>query len=188
MKMKKFHHILVSRTDFLKKFLPLPNLFEALSSPLKKGVGWGRKLMRFHLKIYMILFNYFCVFLLEQIDVFWMVLLLPAIKNKKIIQNKSEDRQSVTSSSWARLTNPWKLFKLNKPTRELNICEVKILRWFNITDYTLQNTLQDHTLHWSYFLQGCLLPASLCLYSYSDRCKKFFLRYCFTIIVQISQN
>ena len=95
MKMKKFYPILVSRTDFL----PLPNLFEALSSPLKKGVGWGRKLMRFHLKIYIILCNSFCVFLLEQIDVFWMVLLLPAIKNKKIIQNKSEDRQSVTSSS-----------------------------------------------------------------------------------------
>ena len=70
MNMKKFYPILVSRTDFLKTFLPLPNLFEALSSPLKKGVGWGRKLMHFHLKIYIILFNSFCVFLLEQIDVF----------------------------------------------------------------------------------------------------------------------
>ena len=97
MKMKKSHLILVSPTDFLKKFLPLPYFLETLSSPLKKGVGGGRKLMCFHLKIYVILFNSFCVFLLEHIDVFLMFLLLPAIKNKTIIQNKTEDRQSVAS-------------------------------------------------------------------------------------------
>ena len=93
MKMKKSHLILVSPTDFLKKFLPLPYFLETLSSPLKKGVGGGRKLMCFHLKIYVILFNSFCVFLLEHIDVFGMFLLLPAIKNKTIIENETEDRQ-----------------------------------------------------------------------------------------------
>ena len=93
MKMKKSHLILVSPTDFLKKFLPLPYFLETLSSPLKKGVGGGRKLMCFHLKIYVILYNSFCVFLLEHIDVFGMFLLLPAIKNKTIIENKTEDRQ-----------------------------------------------------------------------------------------------
>ena len=36
MKMKKSHPILVSPTDFLKRFLPLSNFFETLSSPLKK--------------------------------------------------------------------------------------------------------------------------------------------------------
>ena len=135
MKMKKSHLILVSPTDFLKKFLPLPYFLETLSSPLKKGVGGGRKLMCFHLKIYVILFNSSCVFLLEHIDVFWIFLLLPTIKNKTIIQNKTEDRQSVTSSSWARLTNPL----------QLSFWEFKILRWFTIIDYTLQNKLQDHT-------------------------------------------
>ena len=34
--MKKSYLILVSPTDFLKKFLPPPNFFEILSSPLKK--------------------------------------------------------------------------------------------------------------------------------------------------------
>ena len=43
------------------------------------------------------------MFLLEHVfDVFRMFLLLPAIKNKTIIQNKTEDRQSVTSFNWAR--------------------------------------------------------------------------------------
>ena len=36
MEMKKLYPILVSPTDFLKKFLPLPNFFETSSSPLKK--------------------------------------------------------------------------------------------------------------------------------------------------------
>ena len=45
MKMKKFHLILGSPTDFPKKCFPLPYFLETLSSPLKKGVGGGRKLM-----------------------------------------------------------------------------------------------------------------------------------------------
>ena len=126
MKMKKSHLILVpSSTGFLKKFIPLRKFLETLSSPLKKGVGGDRKLMCFRLKIYVILFNSFCVFLSEHIDAFWMFLLLPAIKNKTIIQNKTEDRQSGRSSSWARLTNPWKLFKPNKPTRQLSFWEFR---------------------------------------------------------------
>ena len=36
MKMKKSYPILVSPTDVLKKFLPLPIFFQTLSSPLKK--------------------------------------------------------------------------------------------------------------------------------------------------------
>ena len=55
-------------------------------------MGEGRKLC-FQLKIYVIFFNSFCVFLLEHIDVFGMFLLLPAIKNKTIIENETEDRQ-----------------------------------------------------------------------------------------------
>ena len=69
---KSIHLILVSPTDFAKKFLPLPNFSETLSSPLKKEKGGGRKLMCFYLKIYVILFKSFCVFLLEHIDVFGM--------------------------------------------------------------------------------------------------------------------
>ena len=99
--------------------------------------------MCFHLKIY-VLCNSFCVFLLERIDVFWMFLVLPAIKNKTIIKNKTEDRQSVTYSSWARLTKAWKLFKPNKPTRQLRFWEFRILRWFTVIDYTVQSTPQDH--------------------------------------------
>ena len=98
MKMKKSHLIFVSPTDFLTNFLLLPNFLETFSSPLKNGVEGYRKLMCFHLKIYVILFNSFCVFLLEHFDVFLMFLLLPAIKSKTIMQNKTEDKQSVASS------------------------------------------------------------------------------------------
>ena len=59
--------------------------------------------MCFHLKIYVILFKSFCVFLLEHIDVFSMLLLLPNIKNKTILQNKTEDRQLATSSNRVRM-------------------------------------------------------------------------------------
>ena len=112
MKMKKSHLILIFPTDFLTKFLPLPNFLETFSSPLEKGVGGGDgKPTWFHLKIYVILFNSFCVFLLEHIYVFWLFLLLPAIKNKTIIQNKTEDRQSVASSQLSEMTKPMETFQ-----------------------------------------------------------------------------
>ena len=70
MKMKKSHPVIsVSPTDFLKKNSSR-NILKTLSSPLKKVVGGGRKVMCFHLKIYVILLNSVCVFLLEHIDVF----------------------------------------------------------------------------------------------------------------------
>ena len=115
---------------FLKHFSPSQFFGNFILVFKKKWVGGGRKLMRFHIKVYVILFNSFCVFLLENID----VLLVLSIKNNTIIQNKTGDRQSITSSSWARLTNPWKLFKSNKPTRQLSFWEFKILRWFTIID------------------------------------------------------
>ena len=149
-KMKKFYLILVSPPDFLISFLLLP-IFWHVILPSKKGVGRGEKLMCFHLRIFLKLFNSSCVFLLEHIDVFWMFLLLPAIKNKTVIQNKTEDRQSITSSNWVRLTNLYKVFKPSKPTRQLSFWEFKILRWLNILDYTLQNALQDHTSLASFF-------------------------------------
>ena len=55
--------------------------------------------MCFHLKVYVILFNSFCVFLLEHIDAFGMFLLLPAIKSKTIIGNKTDDSQSFIFTS-----------------------------------------------------------------------------------------
>ena len=86
-KMKISYPILVSPTNFLKKFLSLRDFI----LPLQKGVGDGNM-------EHVILLNSFYVFLLEHVfDVFRMFLLLPAIKNKTIIQNKTEDRQSVTS-------------------------------------------------------------------------------------------
>ena len=103
---------------FWKKNYPLPNILKTLSSSLKKEVGRGRKLMCFHLKIYVILSNTFCVFLLGHIDAFWMFLLLPAVKSKTI-------KQKIGG-------------------------EVCLLTWS--------------------------------LYSYSDRCKTFFTRYCFTAL------
>ena len=174
MKIKKSHLILVSPSNFLKQFLPLPNFLETLYSPLKKGVGEDGKLMFFHLKIYVILFNSFCVFLLEHTDVFWMFLLLPAIKNKTIIQNKQKiNNPSHPPVEQDYTTNQWKLFKRNKPTRQLSFWEFKILS-------TLQQ--KDHLLFISliFSLQGCL--PSWSLYSYSDWFRKFFPRYCFTII------
>ena len=71
MKMKKSRPILVFPREFVKKFLLLPNFVETWCSSLKKGAEGGRKLMCFHLKIYLILFNSFCVFLLEHSDVFF---------------------------------------------------------------------------------------------------------------------
>ena len=56
MKTKKSHYILVAPADFFKKFLTLHTFLETSSSTLKKGVGRGRKLMCFQLKIYAILF------------------------------------------------------------------------------------------------------------------------------------
>ena len=135
-------------------------------------MGGDWKLIYFHLKIYAILFNSFCAFLLEQTDVFGMFLLLPTIKKKKkkkIIENKTEDRQSVTSLQLKRdLTNPWKLFKPNKPTTHLSFWEFKILRWFAIIDYTLQNRLQDHTLHLASFFTTSYLVCPYYNYSIAD--------------------
>ena len=100
-------------------------------------MGGDRKLMFFHLEIYVILFNSFCLFLLEHIDVFWMFLLLPATKNKTIIQNKQKiNNQSHPPVERDYITNQWKLFKPNRTTRQLSFCEFKIFR-------TLQ---QNHTL------------------------------------------
>ena len=119
MKVKKSYPILVSTPiQFFRNFI------------LPWGVGGG-ELMCFHLKVYAILFNSFCVFLLEHVNVFWIFLLLLAIKGTTIIQNKTEDRQSATSSNWARLTNPWKLFKPNKITRQLSFWEFKINNWLS---------------------------------------------------------
>ena len=71
MKMKKFDPILVSPYRFSeKKISPYLNFWK-LYPPLWKKI---------HLKIYMILFRSFSV-VIEHIEVFWMVLLLPAIKN-----------------------------------------------------------------------------------------------------------
>ena len=75
MKMKKSHPILFSFTEFIKKIFSLHNFLETLSSLLKKEVREGRKRMYFYLKIYVILFNTFCVFLLENAGVFWMFLM-----------------------------------------------------------------------------------------------------------------
>ena len=64
MKMKKPYAILVSPTDFLKNLSPT-QFFWNFILPYKKGVGRVRKLMCFYLKICVILFYSFCVFLLE---------------------------------------------------------------------------------------------------------------------------
>ena len=99
-----------------------------------------------NLRSYVILFNFLCV-LVRAYWCFFNVFTAVGHKNRAMTQNKTEDKQSVTSSNWPRLTNPWKLFKPNKHTTELSFREFKILRWFTIIDYTLRNTLQDHTLH-----------------------------------------
>ena len=75
MKMKKSHPILFSFTEFIKKNFSLHKFLETLSSLFKKEVTEGRKVMYFHLKIYVILFNTFCVFLLENTGVFWQFLM-----------------------------------------------------------------------------------------------------------------
>ena len=95
---KKSYTIFVSPTDSLKNFTPT-QLFPNFILRFKQGAGGGRKLMPFHLKIYVILFNSIYVFLLEHIDVFWMFLLLPAIKNKKQYRMK----QNIGNQSYPKI-------------------------------------------------------------------------------------
>ena len=52
-----------------------------------------------------------------------MFLLQPAIKYKTIIQTKTEDRQSVTSSNWTRLTNPRKHFSRQINQQDSSVSE-----------------------------------------------------------------
>ena len=61
--------------------------------------------------------------------------------------NKIKDRQQVPPSHQVRTTNTYGNFKPNKPKGQLNFLEVKILGWFTIICYTLQNALLDHTLY-----------------------------------------
>ena len=49
-----------------------------------------------------------------------------------------------------------KILKQNRPKGQLSFLEVKTFGWFTIIGYTLQNTLDDHTLKISLFLQGLL--------------------------------
>ena len=98
----KYHEKIQSHFGFSHRFcykisLPIQSFGNFFLPFKKKGVGGDRKLICFHLKIYVILFNSFCLFLSEHIDVFWMFL-LPTVKSKTVIQNKKKDRQSVASS------------------------------------------------------------------------------------------
>ena len=87
-KMKKSYSILVSATDILKKFLPLPKFFGTLSFPLKKEWEGVKDTLFSSKNLCNIRLKSFRVFLLEYIrDVFWVFLQLPAIRNKTIIQN-----------------------------------------------------------------------------------------------------
>ena len=40
----------------------------------------------------------------------------------------------------------WKIFKQSKPKGQLSFLGAKILGWFKIIGYTIQNTILDHTL------------------------------------------
>ena len=144
-----------------------PQIFLKNSSPnhffwnfvlsIKKEIGGRRKLMCFYRKIYVILVNSFCVFLLEHIDVFWMFLLLPAIKNK------TKDRKSVTSSNWVRLRNPWKLSN-QKDLQDSSVYGNSKF-WGGLTWLIIHFKMHIKIIHFFslIFLQGCL--PSMCVYS-----------------------
>ena len=63
-------------------------------------------------------------------------------------QNKRQAISPILPSS-ENNKHIWKLFKPNKPKAkgQLSFSEVKILGWFTIIGYTLQNTLLDYTRH-----------------------------------------
>ena len=107
----------------------------------------------------------------------WKQCVLPVITTMALLPNKTENTQSVKPFNWARLTNQWKFFRSNKPTRQLiSSWEFKISRSFNIIDYTLQNTLQDiHFISFAFY--KCKGAYLICAYipSYFERCKKLFL-------------
>ena len=44
----------------------------------------------------------------------------------------------VQFSHQAKIKNPWKLSKPNKPKVQLSFCEVKILGWLTIIGFTLK--------------------------------------------------
>ena len=145
--------IMIANSEKMKTKKSYPNFILSF----KKGMGWGRKLMCFHRKIYLILVNFFCVFLLEHIDVFWMFLLLPAIKSK------AKDRQSVTSSNWARLTNLWKL------SNQIDLQDSSVYGnskfWGDLTWLIIHFKIHIKIIHFFslIFLQGC--RPSMCVYS-----------------------
>ena len=104
--------------------------------------------MCIHLKIYIIIFDSFCVFFLEHFDFFKMLLLLSAMfdtvfaKTQNFhfhdqIKQKTDNKLHVLLSENKKPI--WKLFKPNNPKGQLSFFEVV----YNI-DYTFQNTLLDH--------------------------------------------
>ena len=80
--------------------------------------------------------------------------------------------------------------KPSKPTRQLSFWAFKILMWFTIIDYTVQNTLQNLALHSLIFYKDAYQHrVGLYIVILTDA-QSFFpgiLFYCFTIIVQINQ-
>ena len=108
--------------------------------------------MCIHVKIYVIILDSFYVLLLKHFDFFLMFLLLSTMFDivfHKIFMTKQNKRQTMSSIFPSSENNEpiWKLFKQNKPKEQLSFLGVKILEWFTIIGYTIQNTFLDHTLH-----------------------------------------
>ena len=81
MKMKKSYTILVSPTDFLKKFLLLPNFLKTLSFPLKKE---GEGLMKTNVFSSKNLCNIMQFFLCVLVGTYWCFLhVFSAASHKK---------------------------------------------------------------------------------------------------------
>ena len=98
--------------------------------------GWKRVENYVYLsKMYVIKSDFFCVFLLEHLDVFLMFILLPAMLDMFFSSqelpilwpNKAGDGHCIPSSHRVRITNQWNSFKPNKPKRQLIYWEVKSL-------------------------------------------------------------
>ena len=142
------------------KFTLLLNFLE-FSSPLPPSKkGWDLEGVENYVYSSKNLYNNIWLFLCVFVGAFWlfkMFLLLSAIFDMFFSQ---KPRTSIFMTKWNKIqaissilpssdnNKPIrKLFEPNKLKGQLSFLEIKILVWFTIIGYTLQNTLLDHTQH-----------------------------------------
>ena len=198
--MKKYHHPYDLPISSLLSFWFILQMF------LKSALVTQILPMCIHLKIYVTIIYSFSEFLLENFDIFkcfysyWCCLIKFFLKHfqgrtshifKTKKPKKTEDRQYIGSIVPSRITNSCKRFKPNKPKEQLSFQKDKNFGQFSIIGYLCTSFKIIHFIHQPHFLQGGLPSRFLYSLCYSESPiirKKNVPKFCFTIIVHISQT